>query len=201
MLERIQISPFAPIDWDEKRWWGLCLQRTPRLKELNVEHAYELAIDDTSHLEKLVLRSGCDIAWADFSKIVVHANLVEVDFDYSDGDLASALEDLHNIPSLRRLVVRSSGLTWAGDPLSIGWLGITKRIGELKQLKELELESSGPVQFDDRCLLRIVHLQNLRLLTLNGGQVSNEAIKKIEDAIPGLHCKTASRRMPGVRAN
>ncbi len=198
-LERIQITPFDSFDWDGAHWLGVSLKRVPKLEELSVEKARELAIDDSGHLEKLVLGNDCDIGAGDFSTIVAHAPLREVDFDFFDGDLASALENLKNASSLRKLVAWSSGLTWNGNPAGIGWPGIATQVGQLKQVEELELESTGPERFDDRCLRKLEQLQNLRSLTLYGTGVSDEGIKRIRKAIPGLSCNVG--RPAGSRGN
>jgi hypothetical protein len=203
-LERIMIAPFDPIHWDGAHWLGISLEQVPKIKELHVEKSRQLELDNCVGLQKLMLGNDCDISAADFSKIIARAHLVEVGFSFCDGNLAQVLEDLQHVSSLRRLVVRSSGLTWNGDPAGIDFRGIGKRVGRLKQIEILEVESTGPNRFDDHCLRELEQLQNLQSLTLYGARVSHNGIKRIESAIPGLSCNTTSLRVPagtGAGAN
>ena len=133
-LERLTIAPCNSLHGPSpKCWWGLALERVPQIKQLCLRDVRELALDDSSALEKLDL-AGCDVSAADFSKIVAGAPLVDVDLSSFHGDLGAALQELGKISSLRTLVVSSTALSESG----IVAPRIVQAIGEPGHFKQRE---------------------------------------------------------------
>jgi hypothetical protein len=185
-LEQIAISrwlPDIPAQPDVLPW-VLCLERVPRLKELRVQDAGSVSLDDVSRLEKLTL-TDCYLSAADFAKLVAGDHLVDVELSGVFRDVRSALERLVKVRSLRKINFYTT-LT-AND---------IRLLGTFKQLETLGL--GGHDNVDDAMLHELVGMRNLRVLKLWGTSVTAAGIQYIEAAIPGLRCTGDNPKLWGV---
>ncbi len=164
--------------------WKLLMERVPNIRTVNAENVDEIRLDRVCSLKSLAL-VRCNVSAANFSQFVTGGSLIQVELSNFRGDLAAALQDLGKITSLRELALRGTKLA-DGD---------VRRIGSFKQLEKLDLTCNDDL--NDRLLRQLEGLTNLQVLKVWETHVTAAGAKRIESAIPGLHCVLVNP-IPGV---
>lgn len=170
-LEKLEISQFEGAG----KPWTLLVERVPKLREVGVAYVNKLRLEDASRIEKLTLYH-CTAPVSELLALVARCqHLDEADFDDMEADMSPLLKQLVGIAPLRKLSLAGTTITDA----------TAKQLRSLGQLRELDLSWS---QVDDDFLQQLEDLANLRSLSLFNTNVTDEGVKRIEKAIPGLHC-------------